>query len=76
MAAMFEGGATPFVPPRDLHARGFTLIADPVVLMLRITGPLEQTLASLRLYVTGENGIAHAGFLAWAGTVAQTLLQQ
>lgn len=73
MAAMFEGGATPFVPPRDLHATGFTHIADPVVLMQRITGLLEQ---SLRLYVTGENGIAHAGFLAWAGTVAQTLLQQ
>ena len=46
MAAMFEGGATPFVPPRDLHATGFTHIADPVVLMQRITGLLEQTLAA------------------------------
>ena len=76
MAAKFEGGTTPFVPPRDLHARGFTHIADPVALMQRVAGLLEQTLAGLRLYVTGENGIAHAGFLAWARTVARALLQQ
>jgi 2-methylisocitrate lyase-like PEP mutase family enzyme len=68
IAAMFEGGATPFIPPRDLHAMGFTQIAYPMALMQRITGLLEQTLASLRLYATGEtDGIAHAGLLSPKG---------
>ena len=71
MAAMFEGGATPFIPPRDLHAMGFTQIAYPMALMQRITGLLEQTLASLRLYVAGEtDGIAHAGLLSPKGLQA------
>lgn len=68
MAAMFGGGATPFVPPRDLHAMGFTQTACPMALMQRITGLLEQTLASLRLYVTGGmDGIAHANLLSPKG---------
>jgi 2-methylisocitrate lyase-like PEP mutase family enzyme len=68
IAAMFEGGITPFIPPRDLHAMGFTQIAYPMALMQRITGLLEQTLASLRLYATGEtDGIAHAGLLSPKG---------
>lgn len=49
-AAMFEGGATPFLRPRELHAMGFTQISYPMLLMQRIAGLVEASLAGLRAY--------------------------
>jgi 2-methylisocitrate lyase-like PEP mutase family enzyme len=68
MAAMFEGGATPFLSPQDLHAMGFSQVAYPMALMQRVTGLLEQTLVSLRRFAAGEvSGIDHADLLSPAG---------
>ena len=65
MAAMFEGGATAFLPPQELHAMGFSQITYPMALMQRVTGLIEQTLASLRRFAASETtGIAHADLLS------------
>lgn len=50
---MFEGGATPWFSPRDLHAMGFSQISYPMSLMLRVVDALEQALDGLRALADG-----------------------
>ncbi len=53
-AAMFEGGETPWIPPRELGAMGFRHVSFPVSLILRITGAMQTALADLRAYADGK----------------------
>jgi 2-methylisocitrate lyase-like PEP mutase family enzyme len=52
-AAQFEGGATPWFTPRDLHSMGFTQISYPTLLIQRVAGVIEQTLESLHRFAFG-----------------------
>jgi 2-methylisocitrate lyase-like PEP mutase family enzyme len=68
LAALFETGGTPWLSPKDLYGLGFTQISYPMLLMQRIAGLLEETLASLRAYAGGElPAPAHQGFLSPEG---------
>jgi 2-methylisocitrate lyase-like PEP mutase family enzyme len=64
-AAMFEGGATPFLQPQELHRMGFTQISYPMLLMQRIAGIIEASLAGLRAFAAGTaSEVAHADLLS------------
>ncbi|HEY4214032.1 MAG TPA: isocitrate lyase/PEP mutase family protein [Steroidobacteraceae bacterium] len=68
MAAQFEGRSSPWLTPQALHALGFSQIAYPMLLIQRIAGVLEQTLASLRQYAAGERASpAHVELLSASG---------
>ena len=54
-AAMFEGGATPWISPAELGEMGFGHVSFPAALMFRITDLLAETLAQLRAYATGAS---------------------
>lgn len=53
-AAIFEGGQTPWLMPRELHAMGFSQIAYPNILMGRIAKALETGLDRLRRFGDGD----------------------
>ena len=68
LAAQFEGRSSPWLAPQALHALGFSQIAYPMLLIQRIAGVVEQTLASLRQYASGEREApAHAQLLSASG---------
>jgi 2-methylisocitrate lyase-like PEP mutase family enzyme len=57
IANMLEGGRTPLLPPAELHAMGFAIVAYPTSLIFRVTRTVEKALADMkagRLSLTGE----------------------
>jgi 2-methylisocitrate lyase-like PEP mutase family enzyme len=59
-AAIFEGAATPWLSPGELHAMGFSQIAYPNILIGRVANGIEQGLNRLRK-LSGGNDKAFAG---------------
>jgi 2-methylisocitrate lyase-like PEP mutase family enzyme len=57
-AAMFEGGATPWIAPADLGRMGFRSMAFPVSLMFRVVATMHEALANLRDYADGKRPMA------------------
>jgi 2-methylisocitrate lyase-like PEP mutase family enzyme len=53
-AAIFEGGTTPWLSPRELHAMGFSQIAYPNILMGRMAKALDTGLDRLRRLAQGD----------------------
>ena len=69
LANMLEGGRTPLLPPRELKAMGFAMIAYPTTLIFRVARTVERALADLaagRLALEGE-GVDFAQFKAIVG---------
>jgi 2-methylisocitrate lyase-like PEP mutase family enzyme len=57
IANMLEGGRTPLLPPAELHAMGFAMVAYPTSLIFRVTHAIEKALADMkaaRLSLAGE----------------------
>jgi 2-methylisocitrate lyase-like PEP mutase family enzyme len=57
IANMLEGGRTPLLPPAELHAMGFAMVAYPTSLIFRVTLTVEKALADMkagRLSLAGE----------------------
>jgi 2-methylisocitrate lyase-like PEP mutase family enzyme len=57
IANMLEGGRTPLLPPAELHAMGFAMVAYPTSLIFRVTRTVEKALADMkagRLSLAGE----------------------
>jgi hypothetical protein len=68
MAVQFEDGATPWLQPSELHGLGFSQVSYPMLLIQRMAGVIEQTLASLKAFAAGDAaGPAHADLLSPAG---------
>ena len=55
-AAIFEGAATPWLTPRELHGIGFSQIAYPNILIGRVAKAIEQGLGRLRALAGGDAG--------------------
>lgn len=53
-AAIFQGGTTPFLPPGDVHAMGFSQVAYPNLLIGRVAKAVETGLARLRDLTAGK----------------------
>jgi len=53
VAAMFEGGGTPWLAPAELGRMGYRQVAYPVSLMFRVVSSLHAALADLRAHATG-----------------------
>lgn len=53
-AAMFEGGDTPWLSPRELFAMGFTQISFPASVIMRAFIAMHDGLDALRGYTRGE----------------------
>jgi 2-methylisocitrate lyase-like PEP mutase family enzyme len=69
LANMLEGGRTPLLPPQELKAMGFSMIAYPTTLIFRVARTIEKALADLaegRLALEGE-GVDFAAFKAIVG---------
>jgi 2-methylisocitrate lyase-like PEP mutase family enzyme len=57
IANMLEGGRTPLLPPTELYAMGFAMVAYPTSLIFRVTHTVEKALADMkagRLALAGE----------------------
>jgi 2-methylisocitrate lyase-like PEP mutase family enzyme len=54
MAAIFQGGSTPFLAPADLHGMGFSQVVYPNLLIGRVVRTLEHGLARLRDFAQGD----------------------
>jgi 2-methylisocitrate lyase-like PEP mutase family enzyme len=57
IANMLEGGRTPLLPPAELHAMGFAMVAYPTSLIFRVTLTVKKALADMkagRLSLAGE----------------------
>ena len=68
MAAVFEGGLTPWLTPQAMHGLGFSQVAYPMLLMQRLAGVIEQTLTSLAAFARGERSdVALAELLSPSG---------
>jgi 2-methylisocitrate lyase-like PEP mutase family enzyme len=74
LANMLEDGRTPLLPPRQLAALGFAMVAYPTTLIFRVARTIEKALADLKagtLTLAGE-GVgfdefkAMTGFAQWA----------
>jgi 2-methylisocitrate lyase-like PEP mutase family enzyme len=74
LANMLEDGRTPLLPPRELHALGFAMVAYPTTLIFRVARTIEKALGDLKagsLNLAGE-GVgfdefkAITGFADWA----------
>jgi 2-methylisocitrate lyase-like PEP mutase family enzyme len=64
IANMLEGGRTPLLPPAELFAMGFAMVAYPTSLIFRVAHTIEKTLADMkagRLSLEGE-GVGFDGF--------------
>jgi len=70
LAAMFEGGGTPWLSPAALGAMGFTQVSFPVTVMFRAVAAIEGALAALRRHALGTAPLAP---LADAARVRDTL---
>ncbi|HEY8566652.1 MAG TPA: isocitrate lyase/PEP mutase family protein [Beijerinckiaceae bacterium] len=69
LANMLEDGRTPLLPPADLKAMGFAMIAYPTTLIFRVVRTVEKALADLAagtLSLPGE-GVDFATFKAITG---------
>ena len=69
IANMLEGGRTPLLPPAELQAMGFAMVAYPTSLIFRVTRTVEKALADMkagRLSLEGE-GVGFEGFKAVVG---------
>jgi 2-methylisocitrate lyase-like PEP mutase family enzyme len=64
IANMLEGGRTPLLPPAELFAMGFAMVAYPTSLIFRVAHTIEKALADMkagRLSLDGE-GVGFDGF--------------
>jgi 2-methylisocitrate lyase-like PEP mutase family enzyme len=64
IANMLEGGRTPLLPPAELHAMGFAMVAYPTSLVFRVTHTVQKALADMkagRLSLEGE-GVGFESF--------------
>jgi 2-methylisocitrate lyase-like PEP mutase family enzyme len=69
LANMLEGGRTPVLPPAELHALGFSMIAYPTTLIFRVARTVQKALGELaegRLSLVGE-GVDFEAFKAIVG---------
>ncbi|MBM3531308.1 MAG: isocitrate lyase/PEP mutase family protein [Alphaproteobacteria bacterium] len=48
MASMLEGGKTPILKPRELHAMGYNIVIFGITLLLRIARTMQAALEDLR----------------------------
>ncbi|MBI3434606.1 MAG: isocitrate lyase/phosphoenolpyruvate mutase family protein [Proteobacteria bacterium] len=66
LANMLEDGRTPLLPPQDLYALGYVMIAYPTTLIFRVAKTIEKTLSDLRAgsLAMSEAGMGFAGFNA------------
>jgi 2-methylisocitrate lyase-like PEP mutase family enzyme len=53
-AAIFQGGATPFLSPAELHKMGFSQVAYPNLLIGRVAKAVETGLTRLRDFAGGK----------------------
>jgi 2-methylisocitrate lyase-like PEP mutase family enzyme len=58
IANMLEGGRTPLLPPAELQAMGFAMVAYPTSLIFRVTHTVEKALADMK---AGRLSLAHEG---------------
>jgi 2-methylisocitrate lyase-like PEP mutase family enzyme len=78
LANMLEDGKTPLLPPRELHALGFAMVAYPTTLIFRVARTIEKALADLKagnLTLSGE-GVGFDEFKAMTGFDAWVDLEQ
>lgn len=64
IANMLEGGRTPLLPPAELFAMGFAMVAYPTSLIFRVAHTIEKALGDMkagRLSLDGE-GVGFDGF--------------
>lgn len=54
MVGMFEAGKTPWLPPADLHAMGYSQVVYPAAVMLRMVHAIETALADLKSFADGK----------------------
>jgi len=54
MAAIFQGGPTPFLSPAELYGMGFSQVVYPNLLIGRVTKAVEQGLSRLRDFAQGK----------------------
>jgi len=65
IANMLEGGGqTPVLPPKELHALGFTMAAYPTTLIFRVARTIERALADIKAgkATIGNDGVNFADF--------------
>jgi 2-methylisocitrate lyase-like PEP mutase family enzyme len=60
-AAIFEGTATPWLTPGDLHGLGFSQIAYPNILIGRVAKAIEQSLDRLHKLADGDKNAFTGG---------------
>jgi 2-methylisocitrate lyase-like PEP mutase family enzyme len=58
LVGMFETGKTPWLPPRELHAMGYSQVVYPAAIMLRMVHTIETALADLKGFVDGKRPLA------------------
>jgi 2-methylisocitrate lyase-like PEP mutase family enzyme len=64
MANMLEGGQTPVLPPAELKAMGFAIVAYPTSVIFRVARTIEKALADIKAGRPGASGdsVDFAGF--------------
>jgi 2-methylisocitrate lyase-like PEP mutase family enzyme len=64
MANMLEGGQTPMLPPAELKALGFAIVAYPTSVIFRVARTIEKALADIKAGQPGASGdsVDFAGF--------------
>jgi 2-methylisocitrate lyase-like PEP mutase family enzyme len=64
MANMLEGGQTPVLPPAELKAMGFAIVAYPTSVIFRVARTIERALADIKAGRPGASGdsVDFAGF--------------
>lgn len=60
-AAMFEGGATPWLSPRELFEMGFKQVSFPASIIIRAFIAMRDGLDALRSYTRGESSMPAIG---------------
>lgn len=58
LAAMFEGGGTPWLSPAELGSMGYRQVSYPVTVMFRVVAAMRDGLAALRAHATGASALA------------------
>ena len=51
---MFEGGKTPWLPPAELYAMGFSQLLYPSYVLLRMAFAIDRALVELRGFADGK----------------------
>jgi len=64
IANMLEGGQTPVLPPKELRAMGFAMVAYPTTLIFRVARTIERALADIKAgkAIAGNDGVDFAEF--------------